>query len=729
MRVIFDKVNPDTSINYYIAGAQSPTGIQYNLDPIDTPNLITLESREIGAQGFATIVLSFWQGPIFPYNPTAFTDFTFNFFGSVYTASADPERNQFFTWTEHINSRILSAQSLVDQINTDININWRYNAVVDLSSTTVFIRLKAKNYGTQFDPLQNDSEFFSLSSNGVVLNNNTYTFGHSAGSDRYLGQILSPFNGSYFVDIIEVPNLPWGRRGNKESDNNQLITTLEASWNSSNEITFDISSYLRPLVEIPIPDYGNLSVSSISSITDNPIAAYFLRYGEKFNGGYSNYGLSNPNGVIDGLEITFPSFNQFNSSTGSFQFNDVTYSVNTEYDYAISQSSQPYYITVFVSTIGVVQRIIGLPGVTQPLDEPNGTFLLGYIYVPAGDLSASNYPKFEYPYGPSNTSDNITNTYTRRYITGESEIYWCARGAFTGNFNPSNFIQYYQSVVPFSATVNDYIPVKFCTNQPNQYKVRRRDVVSEYLYFYHLNDHQFDPSFDLQLASEFRAIDGSVYPIHYSNPANSVSHSGLFFVDLNLNYIGFFQYNSILPILDSKHWIEKFTNGAWERITDYQYYEYDQNTETTYYPIVFRNSFGCFDIFQFDGTQSETINTNPLVYTQTIQSQTGWIPSQKYKGVYDANPTIQLTLNSGWVDLNHYRWLQELLSSTDVLIPEKYILLIFAGTPINTWLTSISDRLTQCNIVSFNWQADDRTKLFNLEITLEASLPKNSITD
>jgi hypothetical protein len=261
---------PFTAEDYYYNGGiqdvvnvrnnifTSPYSIATNLDSAWNQLVWSLNSEILGSAQMAELYIDLTGNP-------AITEI--QIFNEILTESATASLgfNEFYNNTFSISDRV---DSIVNIINTNINLNWRYTAI-NVSGT--FVRINAINTGSQYSLIAPN---FSMTPSLVS--------GSTLGQDGSRGEKLQNYNYKCFVEIWEVENIDWNRTGSVNLLSGQRrtkITTLNQSWNPDNLFTFDISN----LFEIPT-DINDLPIGQFT-LTYRP-KTYYLRYGESFIGGY-----------------------------------------------------------------------------------------------------------------------------------------------------------------------------------------------------------------------------------------------------------------------------------------------------------------------------------------------------------------------------------------------------------------------------------------------------------
>lgn len=264
-------------INYFTDGLIDDTTIRNDifpseyedlatsLDPIGNPIIFELASDTIGSAQKSEIYINFTGA-------TSITSITF--FDIVFTESVDANltATQFYNSTFSIQERI---DSLVNAINQNINLNWRYTAFND---NNIFCHIVANQPGSIYSIT---APYFSMIPN--------LTTGYVAGADSNRGMLLQNYNYRCFVELFEYDYVEWNRNGFVNdpliaSYKKSKLVTLSQPRNTENKFNFDLSKFF----DIIKPAINYTSSGTYSNFTYIPdqIKSYYIRFGESFIGGY-----------------------------------------------------------------------------------------------------------------------------------------------------------------------------------------------------------------------------------------------------------------------------------------------------------------------------------------------------------------------------------------------------------------------------------------------------------
>ena len=134
--------------------------------------------------------------------------------------------------------------------------------------------------------------------------------------------------------------------------------------------------------------------------------------------------------------------------------------------------------------------------------------------------------------------------------------------------------------------------------------------------------------------------------------------------------------------------------------------------------LLWRNRYGTFDLFTFDGSREEAIDLDRVEFGRATlpQASAGYyatVDPPDRIGVAESGRLVttarrRLGLNSGLVDTAHHEWLLSLLLAKEVYLADTVDGI--AG-PQDVWRA--------CSIVDQDWARDTEANLFNLSLTVE----------
>ena len=160
--------------------------------------------------------------------------------------------------------------------------------------------------------------------------------------------------------------------------------------------------------------------------------------------------------------------------------------------------------------------------------------------------------------------------------------------------------------------------------------------------------------------------------------------------------------------------IKKVTLAVWENngsalFSDFKTYRYAVKEITSKFGVAFENRPGGYDTFEFSGSIAETVTRESKTLTVPLDIQNkGRVPEGfKREASFDTFVTEQFTVNTGWIDLDHFNWLQELLSSNNIY----------------SYTTEFQSYLT---VTGYKYEKSNLDSLYNMEVTFKKTFRENS---
>lgn len=279
---------PETgSWEYY-----NPVGVAFDdydigLDPADTPLVFGFTPLAVGSPANADYFFSIAAAGTIASN----AQFTVN--GTVFNASTVKTAVTFLDTTT---AQLLQAlQSLADCIAKDATLGALYSVQVFPSGLFLALRITAKRPGSAFD--------LTVSLSGFTGTNPPI---NTAGADTDRAMQLQAFDyGAWcrvYALIGEADRLAQNFPGPiLQEDRDKFVEIIQgglaASWGGQPIFRFDISSFLAPYCVCAVPS------TAFSDYEHRPLAIvpYYVRYGERFTGGFldggggpDDYGPANP---------------------------------------------------------------------------------------------------------------------------------------------------------------------------------------------------------------------------------------------------------------------------------------------------------------------------------------------------------------------------------------------------------------------------------------------------
>lgn len=346
----------------------------------------------------------------------------------------------------------------------------------------------------------------------------------------------------------------------------------------------------------------------------------------------------------------------------------------------------------------------------------------GYYF----DSTSSPSSGFLNNYYPENDKNNITDTYTRKYYIDETPINWIAKAVLPLGIQNPNFQDKWNQLETIGTT-NSIKPINILSNL-TELKNRKRFENPEYIFLVVQNDQENNDLRSLRLKTYYRFIDGTLSaPVNYTHVINNVNlKPGIYGIDVSLGIINFNQTELLnnTRILEIYHQIQISKDGGaiWEDLTPEFSYEMDLNNDPEQYKTLYwRNPYGVIEQFTFEGFKQETVSIDRTTYNQNYKYDS-YSRDKKVKSIFKNDIVIEKTMNSGWINKENYKWLKELLTSTEWWTIEE------TTKEVNGFYNHECNFESQ-TILKYDWNIDEFNDLYNLTITYTTSIPENSIIE
>jgi len=256
---------------------------------------------------------------------------------------------------------------------------------------------------------------------------------------------------------------------------------------------------------------------------------------------------------------------------------------------------------------------------------------------------------------------------------------------------------------------------KFLTNAP-QNKIYHPDSNFDSLYFIHDNRLQTTPPYNGDATVTFSGVcnyefyDGTNEDVTQLVQSfdNDNDAEGLFIANISSFFTGI-DSNGIRTASSNKK-VKKITfhieNNAGRLTEDRTFFlpfDLSRQGET----VVWQNNLGCFDSFYFTGIKEDSISRQAESYINVLDEkfESGFQVNKQY----DIKVTNTVTLNSGWVNEDHFNWLKEILSSPKVYLTNE-------------------DRLFSYVVSGFDYSKNNQTNQYNMELQLTYTIENNAIS-
>lgn len=273
----------------------------------------------------------------------------------------------------------------------------------------------------------------------------------------------------------------------------------------------------------------------------------------------------------------------------------------------------------------------------------------------------------------------------------------------------NNMDRFFGTGTTGTTMVND---VLFLSNSPSP-KLCQRDG-SEYLYIILPRDY----GYPLKVVGDLYFYDGSILTGEtlYVITTGTTNWGGVFglaagYNELNLSSFEVLTGDTTRKIRRVDFAIYQTSGTTDYKLTETRSYRYEIDEQPRKYGVVFLNSYGVWDIFDFSGEIVESVNhSNEEMEVARALGQDGNSPlGFEAKTVYNTKVTKSIAANTGWIDEAHFDWLQDLLKSNKV----------YCYTEITQPFLIVK---------SVNYRKSTNDDLFNIDVTFEETLEENNIS-
>jgi hypothetical protein len=659
-------------------GGTDVTGDTVQLVAVDNPIIIRVATAINSAQPKQSITeiiqnYNLVDGDSITFNLTSPFAYTNTFYSKYF-----PNKTNYFLAavlknkqgvTVGSNTHTEVATSLAEALQNDAVIPKVYN----INQYGEVITLTAKETGTKFN----------LDSTNVVVNTAALTISQTqVGVDYCDGQITD----NYSISCEVMANTDYTNQFPDDGDLTDFnrIAELVLPFNPDNIHTFDISGILKSQVTTPKPDM-TLTGSTLLSGVMQP---YFCKL-------YELYPLvANTNTIKK----------RYKSST------NVKWVIDSSLDRYVANNMNNY--------LGqATQRFYNLnPNFTLYFDIPNATMefrntMIDYSYVGTTGLEFSIW-----------NESGTTKLYGWK---NDPEFYGLP--LVSGNFlarlsaNTDGYIELYERVFYFNSYGSGYDTtiqspptsgVWFLTNSPNPKQIQRNS--SEFLYFVLGKDY----GKTLKVKGDLYFYDGTsaTGQTFFTISTGSTNSGGVMCLNLSYDKLGLAAYevsgttNRKIKRADIAVYQEDIYNGD-VLYTDVKSYRFEIDEMPRKYGILFQNSLGMYDAFDFVGVVETTVNRTAGTYTVPLiyNSDGSILEGTKNTSTYDTKIIKKIIVNTGWLNKTHFDWLKEMIKSNN----------IYSTETINQ---------NYLNLMEFDYVKSSLDDLYSCEFTFLYTIYDNGVT-
>ena len=286
-----------------------------------------------------------------------------------------------------------------------------------------------------------------------------------------------------------------------------------------------------------------------------------------------------------------------------------------------------------------------------------------------------------------------TNTKKKRF-KGTDDVKWVINSAL-GHYEKNNMSGYTEST--------NY---KFLSNSPNPKLIQRAS--QEYLYF--VVDKDLGETIDVRGDLYFYDGTSSTGQTFFEISTGTTNAGGVLMLNLSYDKLGLAAYEVSGTTVRKIKRAEFAVYKGGVQYTESRAYRFEIEDKPRKFGVVFQNKLGGYDSFDFIGIVERSVNRTSGTYTIPIGYNQDGSAGQGFKSTakFDTKVTNKLVMNSGWIDLDHFEWLKELLESNDVY-------------------SYTTDNQNYLNVDSFKYMRSSLDDLYEIEITVTQTIYENSI--
>ena len=566
--------------------------------------------------------------------------FTFTYpqaYTAVFYAKNFPNRDNYF-----LASVLKDAQGVSVGANTAAEIATSILEVLEKDS--VISRLYYLRVSSNIVYLQAKENNTLLDINTVITENSLHldVTSNQQGVSAFDGQLSQDY--SLYANILVNTDVQYGEDPAIDTFNKASQLVLPFNPNTNNH-KFDLSEVLKNFVSTPKIDFALTGYTTISKM----LAGYRVDYGEQYplvpN---SSTKKSRSKGTTDTQYV-------LNSALPWEDENDMTdylghrlHNVRANFSgYVLAATPSPTEVRIGITTYLWDVAETGTTDIkfryTETVQAPD--YDSGWVTGTTHDVTGVNF------YGTG-----------RIYISGQTE-------GVTFQYSRSWYaLQYYGNSAIGAANPDPNIQheVKFLTNSPNPKFVQRDS--SEFLYLPLSKNY----GKDLKIIADLYFYDGSELLAQdlYTVATGGTNYGGIFCFAAGYNELNLAQYETYsggtrkIRRVDFALYQYDVTNGDY-LLSEEKSYRYEIDEQPRRYGVAFLNKLGTYDIFDFAGeiVNSVTHSNESYEVPRALNLQGASPYGFQANTVYNTKVTKTIAANTGWIDLEHFNWLLELLES------------------------------------------------------------------
>jgi hypothetical protein len=288
-----------------------------------------------------------------------------------------------------------------------------------------------------------------------------------------------------------------------------------------------------------------------------------------------------------------------------------------------------------------------------------------------------------------------TNTIKKRYKT-ETGVQWVINSALD-RYAANNMQEHIE------------LPVEFLTNSPSPKQIQRSG--NEFLYFILPRDY----GTDLDCRGDMYFYDGTqVTGVTFFDISTGGTNAGGCLI-LNISYdklgLGAYEVSGSTNRKIKRLDLAIYASGGTIQYTETKSYRFEIDEMPRKFGVLFQGQHGTYDSFDFIGTVEETISRTSDTYTIPLNYNTNGSISAGQRNVATYNTKIvkKISVNTGWIDSDHFDWLMEMIQSNNIYSTE-------------------SANQNYLNLVEYDYKKSSLEDLFSIDITFDWTIYENNVT-
>ena len=555
------------------------------------------------------------------------------------------------------NSATEIATSIAEVLNSDTVISRLY--WITSSGAVVYLSAKENNQKLDIDTV-------------VTATGNLTVTQTQNGNATYDGAIVE--NYSLYLDLFIDPNLQYG----EDPDNGTFnkYAQLELPFNPiNNQHYFDLSNVLKNTVSTPKIDFTITGYTTIASM----LSAYQVKYGEKYPlVSNSSTKKSRVKGSVDtkyvlNSALAWEDENDLSAYLGT-EIHDVTSNFTLSGDYSAGSDELSISVEDYLIDSGHTTDIKFRYVRTGSILTEDSGWITGTTYALT--------PPVDVGYGSvyiSGVTSGITFNFSKTWLSyGTSET-------FTYQTYADDFALH---------------EIEWLTNSPSPKFVQRNS--SEFLYLLIPKDF----GNELKVKGDLYFYDGTILTGEtlYTVSTGTTNWGGVFMFAAGYNELGLADYETYsggtrkIRKVDIALYQNDGINADYLLSTE-KSYRYEIDEASNRYGVAFLNKLGTYDIFDFAGEIVNSVTHSNETYEVPREIALGGNSPNGFQAttVYDTKVTKTIAANSGWINLETFNWLIELIESNRCYnYTETDQSFLVAGTP--TYTKSTNDDLYQIDV-------------------------------